>query len=121
MGSSDILAYLVNYHSKQEETRTGSSNGKRFSTLIPSRRKEDFSPPLATAQPMRDHKNPANKKPLYFGPPVASNGLFVYYSPSLPNSPFSPTKANLFLRFSGFSDVHRVLHMLYYNSSGCSK
>lgn len=62
----------------------------------PSKRKEGFPPPLATAQPMRDWHNSANEKPLYFKLPIYSNGLFVHNGP--PNFPPSLYKT-VFLSF----------------------
>lgn len=46
----------------------------------PDRWKKEFPPPLATAQPIRDGRNLANEKPLYFELLVYANDLFVYNS-----------------------------------------
>ena len=45
-------------------------------------RKEETPPRPAIAQPMRNHLNSANEKPLHFQLPVSSNGCFLYNSPS---------------------------------------
>ena len=63
------------------------SHGKVFSTLLPGRWKEDFSPCPGTAQPMRDSSNPTNGKPLPFGLPASSKGLFCLLQ-SCPMPPF---------------------------------
>lgn len=54
-------------------------NRNVFSTLLPSRRKEDFFPQLVTAQPMGDCRNPTDKKPLYFRLPVSSHEHFLLW------------------------------------------
>ena len=97
-----ITPYQTSIHgqlySKQEETHTCLSDKKVFTALLHSRREEDFSPYLATTQPMRNCSSPTNEKPLYFGFPISSNGLFVYYSPSLlPLFPYKSKPLALFL------------------------
>lgn len=54
---------------------------ERSPIYYPSRRKEDFFPYLATAQPMRHSHNSANENLLYFKLLVYSSGLCVYNSP----------------------------------------
>ena len=78
------------YHLTSIQITTG-REGRTFHlwqevTLLYYHQQEEkrFSPPLPTAQPMRDSHNSANEKPLYFELPVSSNGLDIIEAAHLP-------------------------------------
>ena len=77
------LSRLIVHHQLLQPGRDYAciSNRRVFSTSLPSRRKDDFSPCPATAQPTRDCSNPANGKPLHFGLPVSSDGFLNLLQP----------------------------------------
>lgn len=60
----------------QLQTQQEETSCTRVLLYHPSKRRKVFTPPLATAQPMRDYHCSANEKPLYCKCPVYSSGLF---------------------------------------------
>lgn len=93
MGNSHTLPLILSY-SKQKESTLRLQ--KDFSFIL-MQQKGGGSSLQQSFQPMKDHYNSANEKPLHFELPNSSNEFFVYISPS--ELPFPLLKKKSLLSF----------------------